>query len=184
MLNWVEKGSYRIEEIAEYYSVSKRSVYLWIKGGHLETIETAHGTRIPLESIKKMKTACRYEPKPQPEKTLMSALNLRIAISIRYSIKRDKRTEFNWEELVGFTLDDLKRHIEMKFTDGMTWDEFMKGKIHIDHIIPRAKLRFTSYDQDNFKKCWSLQNLQPLWAKENIRKGARMDHPTQKGVIL
>lgn len=63
MLKWIEKKSYRIEEIAEYYSVSKRSVYLWIKGGHLKTIKTDRGARIPLEEIKKMRDACKYEPK-------------------------------------------------------------------------------------------------------------------------
>ena len=41
---------------------------------------------------------------------------------------------------------------------------------HIDHIIPQSKLLYDSMDHPNFQKCWALENLQPLWAKDNISK--------------
>ena len=38
----------------------------------------------------------------------------------------------------------------------------------IDHIIPQSKLPFDSMEHPNFKKCWALENLKPISAKENI----------------
>lgn len=75
-----------------------------------------------------------------------------------------------WESIVGYTLADLKAHLESKFQPGMTWENY--GEWHIDHIIPKRVFKFTSIDSEEFRKCWSLKNLQPLWAKDNIRKGS------------
>ena len=47
--------------------------------------------------------------------------------------------------------------------DNKTWQ--------IDHIIPQSKLVYTSMEDDNFKKCWALENLRPLESIENIKKG-------------
>lgn len=72
-----------------------------------------------------------------------------------------------------FTIDELRHHLESKFQEGMTWANY--GKWHVDHIQPCA-----AFDQsvpDQFKKCWSLENLQPLWASENVRKGGRRGSP-------
>jgi len=40
------KPTYRISEIAEYYSRTPRTVYEWIKLGYLETIKTPCGGRM------------------------------------------------------------------------------------------------------------------------------------------
>ena len=74
-------------------------------------------------------------------------------------------------ELLGYSVEDLKQHLEKQFTDGMTWENY--GKWHIDHIIPRKKLQYETTDDENFFKCWSLSNLQPLWAKDNWSKGSK-----------
>jgi hypothetical protein len=71
-------------------------------------------------------------------------------------------------ELLGYSVEQLKQHLESQFTKGMTWDNY--GEWHIDHITPRAKLKYETTDDENFKKCWSLDNLQPLWALDNIKK--------------
>jgi hypothetical protein len=42
---------------------------------------------------------------------------------------------------------------------------------NIDHIIPQSKLPYTSMEDDNFKKCWALDNLRPYSAKQNIIDG-------------
>lgn len=76
----------------------------------------------------------------------------------------------SWEMLVGYTVFELKEHLEKLFKPGMSWDNY--GLWHIDHIIPITKFNITSIYCDDFKKCWSLNNLQPLWAKENLSKWA------------
>jgi len=73
-----------------------------------------------------------------------------------------------WETLVGYTLEELMAHLESKFLPGMSWKN--RSKWHIDHIIPRNAFDITSAECDEFKKCWELNNLQPLWAKDNIIK--------------
>jgi len=77
-----------------------------------------------------------------------------------------------WESLVGYTMEELRVHIESLFDFGMTWDNY--GDWHIDHIIPLASFRPVSVENPAFLKAWSLKNLQPLWAIENFRKGARV----------
>jgi hypothetical protein len=51
----------------------------------------------------------------------------------------------------------------------MTWDNY--GQWHIDHIKPVALFEFDSTDDPGFRDCWTLDNLQPLWALDNLRKG-------------
>jgi len=74
-------------------------------------------------------------------------------------------------ELLGYSLDELMVHLEAKFTDGMTWDNY--GEWHVDHMIPMALYDFISTECAEFKECWSLSNLQPLWGVDNLSKGSR-----------
>lgn len=100
-------------------------------------------------------------------------LNGRMSQSVRLSL-RDSKQGLSWESLVGYTSKDLKKHLEKQFKDGMDWDKFMSGEIHIDHIIPVKIFNFKSSSDYEFKKCWALKNLQPLWAKDNISKGSKL----------
>lgn len=65
-------------------------------------------------------------------------------------------------------------HLESKFVEGMTWEN--RSEWHIDHIRPIASFNYATPDDPEFKQCWSLSNLQPLWAKENMSKGAKLDY--------
>lgn len=71
-------------------------------------------------------------------------------------------------EFLPYTIDDLKRHLEKQFKPGMSWKK--RSAWHIDHIIPDCKFNYKSVDDKEFQKCWALNNLQPLWAEENIKK--------------
>jgi hypothetical protein len=73
--------------------------------------------------------------------------------------------------LLGYTIEELMNHLEKQFTEGMTWDNY--GEWHVDHKKPMALFGFTSTDDTGFKECWSLDNLQPLWGKDNLSKGTR-----------
>lgn len=79
-------------------------------------------------------------------------------------------------ELLGFTRDELLRHIERQFTKGMSWEAFGRGEIHIDHIIPVSAFNITSVDDPDFKVCWALTNLRPMWKVDNIKKGGKRLH--------
>jgi hypothetical protein len=67
--------------------------------------------------------------------------------------------------LLGYSSIELKENIESKFKEGMNWDNY--GDWEIDHIIPVSHfdLEVTPPSDVN-----SLDNLQPLWKLENIKK--------------
>jgi hypothetical protein len=96
-------------------------------------------------------------------------LRHRMRSLIRTSITRG-RSGTRMAELLGYTVDELRAHLERQFTKGMTWERFMAGEIHIDHIIPIASFGLVNESSDGFKQCWALANLRPMWAKENISK--------------
>lgn len=75
-------------------------------------------------------------------------------------------------ELVGCTMDELRQHIEVQFAEGMTWENHGRDGWHIDHIRPCASFDLTDPEQQ--RQCFHYSNLQPLWAADNIRKGARV----------
>ncbi len=106
-----------------------------------------------------------------------------ISRAIHRSIKESKNGE-HWEKLVGYTLQDVIVHIEKLFTEGMTWDKFLKGEIHLDHIIPISRFNFSSYNDIDFKRCWALSNLQPLWMYDNLSKGDKIKEPFQPCLAL
>ena len=90
-----------------------------------------------------------------------------IDIQLRNYIKNNTKNNM-YEVLLGYSTVDLKNHLESNFTEGMNWNEFIKGNIHIDHIKPQSLFNLNKIEQ--IKKCWSLDNLQPLWAKDNLKK--------------
>jgi hypothetical protein len=70
---------------------------------------------------------------------------------------------------VGYTASKLRSHLELQFTDGMTWERFMAGEIHVDHIVPKSQFNLDS--EADLRACYALSNLRPLWASQNLRKG-------------
>jgi len=71
--------------------------------------------------------------------------------------------------LLGCSIEDLKIYLEKRFKKGMSWKN--KHLIHIDHIRPCASFDLTDPEQQ--KICFHYTNLQPLWAEENMSKGAK-----------
>lgn len=80
------------------------------------------------------------------------------------------------EDLLGYTMEQLRQHIERQFTKGMSWDKVRRGLIEIDHIIPVKAFNITSVEDPDFKVCWALANLRPLWAEQNRSKNGRRTH--------
>lgn len=79
-----------------------------------------------------------------------------------------------WETLVGYSIDDLFQHIERQFHGGMSWNNM--GEWHIDHILPVSIFTYQDENDPDFKACWALSNLRPLWALENIKKSNQRLH--------
>lgn len=106
---------------------------------------------------------CKQKSRENPQYRLNSS----ISRSINRGLTGQKNNR-HWEDLVGYNLDELKEHLEKRFCIGMDWNNY--GFWHIDHIIPQSFFKFDNSDDVEFKMCWRLENLQPLWAKENMLK--------------
>lgn len=79
----------------------------------------------------------------------------------------------HWESLVGYSINDLVSHLESQFYKDprISWNNY--GEWHVDHIIPRSVFKINELGDDEFRKCWSLDNLQPLWGLDNLQKGCK-----------
>jgi hypothetical protein len=77
-------------------------------------------------------------------------------------------------ELLGCTIQEVRKHLEKQFTEGMSWNTHGVKGWHIDHIIPCASFDLTDPSQQ--KLCFHYANLQPLWWDENLSKGAKLDY--------
>lgn len=97
------------------------------------------------------------------------SLRIRNSISARMWSALKGKTDGALFSRLGYSPEDLVTHLSSLFDDGMSWENY--GKWHVDHIKPCASFDLT--DKDQFDACWRLSNLQPLWASENIRKGAK-----------
>jgi hypothetical protein len=73
-------------------------------------------------------------------------------------------------KLLGCTIDELKNHLASKFPEGMSFEN--RNLWHVDHIRPCASFDLTDPEQQ--RVCFHWTNLQPLWASDNLRKGAKI----------
>jgi hypothetical protein len=84
----------------------------------------------------------------------------------RYLNKNNLRTF----DIVGCSPQELKEHIEKQFKIGMDWENHGKYGWHIDHIIPLSSAK----NEYELKRLCHYKNLQPLWFKDNLSKGAKI----------
>ena len=91
-----------------------------------------------------------------------------------YQVLKESNVEKNkhYFDVLKYTPEQLMFHLENKFTDNMTWDNY--GEWHVDHIKPISSFSITVMGDEEFMKCWSLNNLQPMWGEENIRKSNKI----------
>lgn len=112
--------------------------------------------------------------KKEHQKRMMQNIDFRIKKNLRgrvyVALKRGVKSTPTME-LLGCTIDEFKSHFESLFTEGMSWDKYMEGGIHIDHKIPCISFDLTKEEEQ--KKCFHYTNLQPLWAIDNLKKGTK-----------
>jgi hypothetical protein len=91
---------------------------------------------------------------------------------VREAIVRQKGAKtLRTRELLGCTVEQVRTHLEQQFRPGMAWENL--GSVwQIDHRRPCASFDLTNPDQQ--RQCFHYSNLQPLFAFENMSKGARI----------
>lgn len=73
--------------------------------------------------------------------------------------------------LLGADIDTVRKYIESKFKHGMCWDNHGPFGWHLDHIKPLASFDLTKEDEQ--RRCFHYKNLQPMWWRLNLLKGAK-----------
>lgn len=115
--------------------------------------------------------------KKNPQNRLRRNISRRILFSLK-----DGKNGRGWEKLTGYTAKQLIKHLEKQFQPGMTWENY--GAWHIDHETPISVFNFTQPQDIDFKRCWALSNLQPMWAYDNLSKGAKINGHFQPSLQL
>jgi len=128
------------------------------------------------EYVKKNREKINKNKRKRYKKEYIFRLNCCLSSGVRQSLKFNNlnKNGRHWEDLVGYKVYELREHLEDLFKDGMSWGNHGRNGWHIDHIVPKSFFKYTSTDDVEFKYCWSLYNLQPLWEKDNISKGNKM----------
>jgi len=105
----------------------------------------------------------RYQYRSE-NSALASVLRARLSRAIRKGYKSGSAVQD-----LGCSIEHLKAYLEGKFEPGMTWGN--RGEWHIDHVRPLSS--FDLADREQLLKACHYTNLQPLWAKDNLSKGAK-----------
>ena len=124
-----------------------------------------------------IKTRKRIDPQYRLGESISSA--------IRVALRGNKNGQ-GWETLVGYTCQELKVHLEKLFKPGMTWANWGKGsdKWNVDHILPKSRFNYEKPTDIDFKRCWALSNLQPMWEIDNMSKRDRITKDFQSSLQL
>lgn len=148
-----------------------------------ERIEKFKNGKIPSTYNKKF---LEYHNKYQSKRyknDIKFKLSGNISRSIRRTLKIYKKSK-HWEELLGYTIVELKNHLQKTMPKGYTWNDFLQGKLHIDHKIPISVFNFTKPEHPDFKRCWALKNLRLLPDKENLVKHNKLIKPFQPSLKI
>ena len=120
------------------------------------------------ETIRIYARKYNIKEKEKIEKNPQIKLDKNISKTIWLALKR-KKCGIEWQTLVGYKKTDLIKHLEGKFDEKMSWNNY--GRYwHLDHIKPKSLFKYETAENPEFKKCWALENLQPLEKIANIKK--------------
>jgi hypothetical protein len=92
---------------------------------------------------------------------------------------RGARKSSRWNDMVGYTIEDLVKRLKRTIPKGYTWADFMAGLLHIEHRVPLDAFNFTSENDFDFRRAWALSNLRLLPAADNLAKGNKLDEEFQ-----
>lgn len=146
---------------------AKQAVREWRRAHPAESVaytqkyQKSHPDKV--REFKRLGAANRRKKDPR----FRAVLNLRRRVLLALSgLCKSQRTL----ALIGCTVEEWGSHLESQFKPGMTWENY--GLVwHIDHIRPCAS--FDLSDPVQQSACFNWSNTQPLFALENLKKGAK-----------
>lgn len=133
------------------------------KGGYRSDCKKCYYKRIKHTTYKSFYNLLKKSP--------LHKINNLIATNLRHALKRNYK-ESKYEGILGYYLLDLRDHLIQTIPMGYTWNDYVDGKLEIDHIMPRRKFNYIKINDQQVKECWSLKNLRLLEAKENRKRNS------------
>ena len=157
-----------LKSVKKYREENPEIMKIWRKKN--KAALTQYSRDYKARNIKKVRTRRnKYEKRKKIEDP-----QYRATLTMRSMLHRvlQSKKEGRAEEILGYTRNDFKEKIESTFLEGMSWDNH--GEWHIDHIIPiSVMLKSGETDPAVIN---ALGNLQAMWAIDNLRKGANIEH--------
>ena len=169
------------EKIKEYFIKNKEKIQFYQKEYRINNIEKvkeyniknkekqqSYNKEYSINNRERINNRRRKRNLNEPIYNLINNVRSRLKKYLKSTgISKNKKTF----EIVGCSPEFLKEHIEKQFAEGMSWD-LIGEHIHIDHIIPLSSAKT---EEEIYKLC-HYTNLQPLWAKDNLRKSDKLDY--------
>jgi signal recognition particle GTPase len=168
-------------ESKQYYQehkvIKKKKNKYWYKihkKQHLKSMKNWRETHKEqyLRLMKEWRKTHKKQINEQQSLRLKKDINFKLTCNLRsriyHALKENSKSQITIN-LIGCSIEKLKSYLEKKFTKGILWSNY--GKWHIDHIRPCSSFVLSKVSEQ--RKCFNYKNLQPLWAKENLRKARK-----------
>lgn len=155
MANWKKNNKEKFKE----YEKTRREKYGELRKDYIIQWKLRNKDKV-IEYIKKSITKRNAKPEFKINQNMHSKI---------YQSIKNENISTEWENYVNYKRKDLVDRLQSLFYGDMCWENYGKYWV-IDHIIPKCRFRFTSASEQEFKKCWALENLQPLTKLDNLKK--------------
>lgn len=170
-------GETRRQKSRDYYATHKEAESLRGKRKYQATKDKV--LERSAKRFQERKNHIRLQRRARLQNNPMLRLNRNVGRVMNLCLHGNKGG-VSWKRLVGYTSDDLKRHLESLFVEGMSWANYGRSSgarrwWTVDHRRPINSFSITDTSCDDFRQCWDLNNLQPMWSIKNFGKGARYD---------
>lgn len=170
-----------------YYQNNKKKKSLYAKEYYLKNKEAIDLHQKEYSENNKDKINKRQSLRSSKDESYKLRIYVSHAIYIALRKNLSSKNNHSIMEYLPYSIQELKIHIASQFIgwdSWMNWNNWGKYNVkiwndddcetwtwNIDHIIPQSDLLYTSMEDENFKKCWSLENLRAYSAKQNHRDG-------------
>ncbi len=154
---WVEANIEHAQEYQKRYRAKNKAKMAAYFSAHSKANREKINARNRINTAKRNATDLNFRLRK------LLACRIQAAVRNQYGCKALRTME-----LIGCTVEHLRKHIETQFKPGMSWDNWAIDGWHIDHIRPCAS--FDLKDPIQQAECFNFKNLQPLWWLDNIRK--------------
>lgn len=169
-LDYYKHKEKRLESCKNYYQQYKESIKQKVKNYYHNNKEKVKTRSQEYRQKQENKDRRNQLHKERMKNDPNYVLGRRLRLKIYKLMKQNKVYKNNSSlELLGCSLDYFKQHIENQFKGGISWENI--GTWHLDHYLACSLFNLTKTDHQ--RKCFSYQNIQPLWESDNCRKAAQ-----------